>query len=62
MALCLCLSLRNRCFVETDGRINLGFGMVASFDQSYTVFYGNSGIYKNKGRLLPSETFLNYVL
>jgi len=35
---CLCPSVTSRCSVETDGRNNLGFGMGASIDQSYTVF------------------------
>jgi len=39
------------------------FGIEASFGQSYTVTYGNSGIYKNKGR--PTSLwnfFINYGL
>ena len=37
-----------------DGWIELVFGMYASFDLSYTVLLGNSGIYKI--RVLPSAT------
>ena len=49
LAMVLCPSVTSRCSIETDGCNNLGFGIDASFDQSYTVFSGNSGIYKNKG-------------
>ena len=38
MALCPHLSLTSQCFIETDGRNNLAFGMGASFNQFYTVF------------------------
>ena len=42
MALCLCLSVclsvTSRCSVEAVGRIELVFGMRASFDLTYTVF------------------------
>jgi len=43
MTLCLfvclsCLSVTSRCSIETSGRIELIFGMEASFDLSYTVF------------------------
>ena len=38
LAMALCLSVTSRCSIETDGWINLVFGMKASFDQSYTVF------------------------
>jgi len=34
----VCLSVASRCFSKRDERINLVFGMEASFDQSYTVF------------------------
>jgi len=34
------------------GQIELVFGMEASFDQSYTVVYRTSDIYKNKGTSL----------
>jgi len=61
MALCprLCprLYVTSRCSVETGGWNNLGgFGMGASFDLSYTVLQGNSGIFKM--RVLPSGTLL----
>ena len=32
------LSVTSRCSVETDGQIELVFGMDASLDQSYAVF------------------------
>jgi len=32
--------------LETDGRIELGFGVEASFDLSNSVFWRNSGMYK----------------
>ena len=38
LAMVLCLSVTSRCSVEVVGRIELVFGMEASFDQSYTVF------------------------
>jgi len=52
MAQCLCLSVTSRCSIEVVGRIELVFGVEASFHQSYTVFWGNSHIYKNKGTSL----------
>ena len=53
MALCLSVSVSvtSRCSIEVVSRIELVFGTGASFDR-YTVFYGNSGMYKNKG-ILP---------
>ena len=56
MALCLCLSLRNRCFVETDGRIKLVYGMGASFDQCILRkfrYLQNNGIFLNSGLISP---------
>jgi len=38
LSLCLCLSVTSRCSIKRYERINLGFGVEASFDQSYTVF------------------------
>ena len=38
MGLSVCLSITSRCSVELVGRIELVFGMEASFDQPYTVF------------------------
>jgi len=42
VALCpclsVCLSVTSRCSIKSDERINLVFGMGASFDQSYTAF------------------------
>jgi len=35
--LCLCLSVTSRCSIEVVARIELVFGMGASFDQSYSV-------------------------
>jgi len=48
----VCLSVTSRCSIEVVGRIELVFGMEASFDQFYAVFSGNSGMYKNKGTSL----------
>jgi len=38
---CLCLSATSRCSIETDGRIELVFGMEASFDLPYPVLQEN---------------------
>jgi len=38
VSVCLCLSVTSRCSNKRDKRINLVFGMEASFDQSYTLF------------------------
>ena len=38
LAIALCLSVTSQCSVEVVGRIELVFGMEASFDQFYTVF------------------------
>jgi len=32
------VSVTSRCYIETDGRDNLGFGMGTFFDQSFTTF------------------------
>ena len=56
VCLSVCLSVTSRCSIEMDGRIELVFGMQASFDQFYTVLSGNSGSYKNKG-----TSFWNFV-
>ena len=50
LAVALCLSVTNRCSVKKDEQINLIFGPA--------LFYGNSGIYKNKSTL-PWNFFLN---
>ena len=47
-SVCLCLCVTSRCSVETDERIGLAFDVGASFDLSYTVLEGNSGIFRNK--------------
>jgi len=52
MGLCLRPSVTSRSSIETDERIGLVFGMGASFDLSYTVLYGNSCTFKNKGTSL----------
>ena len=57
----VCLSVTSWRSIKSSKRINLVFGMGASFDQSYTVFSGNSGIYKNKGTSLWNF-FLNSVI
>jgi len=51
---CLCLSVTSLSSIETDGRIELVFGVGASFHLSYTVLKGNSGIFKM--RVIPSGT------
>ena len=33
---CLCLSVTRQCSIKRDERINMLFGVEASFDQSYT--------------------------
>ena len=57
MALCpsVCLSVTSRCSVEVVGRIEMVFGMQASFDQPYTVFYEIR--VSTKIGVLPSGTF-----
>jgi len=52
MALCPSVSVTSRCSIETVGRIELVFGMWASFQPSYTVLKGNSVISKTKGTSL----------
>jgi len=46
VCLSVCLSDTRWSSIEIDERINVVFGMEASFDQSYTVVLENSGIYK----------------
>ena len=48
----VCLSVTSRSSVETAERIELVFGMGASFHPSYNVLKGNSVISKNKGTSL----------
>jgi len=52
VCLSVCLSVTSRCSIVAVGRIDVVLGTEASFDQSYTVFLGNSGIYRNKGTSL----------
>ena len=54
MSLCppVCLSVTIRCSIEMAERIELVFGMWASFHPPYTVLKGNSVISKNKGTSL----------
>ena len=58
LAMALCPSVRpsvtSRSSTKTAERIELGFGMWASFHPSYTVLKGNSVISKNKGTSLRS--------
>jgi len=61
MGLCLCLSVTSRSSIETAERIELVFGMRASFHPSYTVLKRNSVISKNKGTSLWNF-FLNFRL
>ena len=46
MALCPSVSVTSPCAIERDGQTDLVFGMEASLDQSYSMFQGNSRIYK----------------
>ena len=60
VCLSVCLSVchvTSRCSFETDERIELGFGMGASFHLSCTVLKGNSGISKNNGILTSGTLF-----
>jgi len=43
-SVCVCLAVTSRCSIEICGRIELVFGTQASFDLSYTVLQGTSGI------------------
>jgi len=52
----VCLSVTSRYCIETTSRIELVFGMEASFYLSHTVLCGNSGIFKTRIGLLPSGT------
>ena len=52
----VCLSVSvfvtSRCSIKMAERIELVFGMGASFHLSHTVLKGNSGVFKNKGTSL----------
>ena len=48
---CVCLSVTSPCSIETDERIELVFGVVASFHLFYAVLKGNSGISKIRALL-----------
>jgi len=52
MGLCLCSSVTSQCSVEMAERIELIFGMWASFHPSYAVLKATSVISKNKGTSL----------
>jgi len=52
IVLCLCLSVRSRCCIETAERIGLVFSMGALSHPSSTVLKGNSSTFKNKGTSL----------
>ena len=58
MARCLsvCLSITSRCSVETDGRIELVFGMKASLDLTHTHTVFNKIQITPKIRVFPSGT------
>ena len=43
-SVCVCLAVTSRCSIEICGRLELVFGTQASFDLSYTVLQGTSGI------------------
>jgi len=52
LAMCLCLSVTSQCSIETAERIELVFGVWASFHPSYTVLKENSVTSENKGTFL----------
>ena len=60
MDLRLCLSVSvsvtSRCSIEMDRRMELFYGIQASFDESYTALKANSGIYRIK-----DTSFWNFV-
>ena len=48
MSLCLSTCHKSKFYQKERGkRINLVFGMEGSFEESYSMFLENSGIYKN---------------
>jgi len=49
LSVCLSVSVTSRLSIETAERIELVFGMGASFQPSYSVLTGNSAHSKNKG-------------
>ena len=55
VCLSVCLSVTSRCSIEVVGRIELEFGVDASFDQFYTVFKEIQ--VSTKIGVLPSATF-----
>jgi len=55
MARCLCPPITSQCSVKTAGRIELVFGMEASFDLFYDRCYNDIQI-STKIRVLPSGT------
>jgi len=61
LAIALCLSVCLSQVGVLSKRIDLNFGMKASFDHSYTVFLANTGICKNKGTSIRNF-FLNFHL
>jgi len=48
VALCVCLSVASRYYIETTGRVLLVFGMFAFIHLSYNVLQEKSGSSKNK--------------
>ena len=52
LSVCLSVSVTGRRSIETAERIELVFGMGASFQPSYSVLTGNSAHSKNKGTSL----------
>jgi len=56
VCLSVCLSITSRCSVETDGRIELVFGMKASLDLTHTHTVFNKIQVTPKIRVLPSGT------
>jgi len=53
------VSVHHKCSIEMTERIELVFGMGASFHLSYTVLKGNSG--NSKITVLPSETLSRHI-
>jgi len=53
VCLSVCVCVTSWCFIETDERIELGFGTEAFLQLFYTALNGHSGISE---RVLPSET------
>ena len=66
LSVSVCLSVTSPCSIETDERIELVFGVVASFYLFYAVLKGNSGISKIRallsGTLSQTPDLKNFAL